>query len=72
MFHYVDKNDVVVYGGVEIPADVLAVIVHPTARVLWAFKEEFGRIQPIAFDESRVIWLTEEDLTRKDAAEKET
>ncbi len=72
MFHYVDKNDVVVYGGVEIPADVLAVIVHPTARVLWAFIQEQGRVQPVAYDESRVIWLTSEDLTREDAAEKET
>ncbi len=72
MFHYAQPGDVVVYGDVEIPADVLAVIVHPRARVLWAFIQEFGRIQPVAYDETRVIWLTEEDLTREDAAEKET
>ena len=72
MFHYAQPGDVVVYGGVEIPADVLAVIVHPTARVLWAFIQEHGRVRPVAYDETRVIWLLPEDLTREDAAEKET
>ena len=59
-------NDLVVLGGYEYDAAVLRSIADPENRLLWAFiKSEGGQtVQPVCFDETRVIWLTDNDLER--------
>lgn len=69
MFHYVQAGDVIVMDGVEIGADVLAAILHPDARLLWAFLKRNGQIHPVCYDEGRVIWIqAEEEKDEKDKA----
>ena len=62
-------GDVLVINGYEVDATILLDIVSPDKRVLWAFVayEEVKTIQPIPYDESRIIWLAEEDLIRSAA-----
>ena len=55
--------DTLVIDGLEVDGDVLKSILNPDNRVLWAFIKNEGRIQPVAYDESRVLWLQETDLT---------
>lgn len=63
----VRKSDVIVIGGFEIDGEVLRTIVNPDARTLWAFIKKDDKVQPVAYDEQRVIWLEETDLERVDA-----
>ena len=58
----VRKDDVLVFKGFEIDAEVLRAIVNPDVRVLWAFVKRGVQIQPVAYAEDRVIWLTEEEV----------
>lgn len=64
-YHYIEKGDVIVFDGMEIPSELVEVITRHDARLLWAFLNRDGIIQPIAFDETMVIWLTERDLQRE-------
>ena len=57
------KGDTIVIGDYSVSADVLEAILTPSARLLWAFLEKDGRIQPVAFDESKVIWLEDSDYS---------
>ena len=61
----VRTNDILVVNGYELDAAILADIVTPNKRLLWAFVENTdGSIQPVAYSEDRVIWLSKEDLKR--------
>lgn len=57
-------GDRLVYKGWELSAEVLAAIVTATdKRLLWRFIQQGSRIQPVALDESKVIWLDESSDT---------
>ena len=58
----VRKDDVLVFKGYEIDAEVLRAIVNPDVRALWAFVKRGAQIQPVAYSEEKVIWLTEEEV----------
>ena len=58
----VRKDDVLVFKGYEVDAEVLRAMIDPQPRVLWAFVRQGSRIQPIAYSEEQVIWLTEEEV----------
>ena len=59
--------DTIVIGQYEIDVDVLEQVLSPNNRVLWAFvKQHDGRIQPVPYDETRCIWLSEDDLVRNE------
>lgn len=62
----VRKSDILVINGYEVDASVLTGMVDPEKRILWAFvRADNGvDVQPVAYSEERVIWLTEEDLVR--------
>ncbi len=63
----VRRDDVLVVGGLELDGEVLRSIVDPTRRLLWCFvRSDQGDVQPIALDETRVIWLTDGDLVREE------
>ena len=63
----VEKYDVLLVDGVEVDGEILKSIVDTGKRLLWTFiKNESGDICPIALDETRVIWLTDSDLQRKE------
>jgi hypothetical protein len=63
----VRRGDTVVVAGHELDVTVLEQIVNPDPRVLWAFvRNDAGDVQPVAYDETRVIWLADEDLVRND------
>ena len=62
-------GEVLNINGYELDGDILAEIIAPKTkkRLLWAFvKSADGtRIAPVAYDETKVIWLSEEDLDRR-------
>ena len=61
----VQKDDTLVVEGWEVEASVLAEIIKPDKRVLWAFvKSEDGQLQPVPYTEDRVVWLQDGDLER--------
>jgi hypothetical protein len=60
----VGKQDVLVLGQYEVDATILAQMLDPRNRVLWATLECDGRLQCIPYDETRCIWLTDDDLVR--------
>ena len=62
----VRKDDVLIVNGMELDGEVLRSIVDPDKRLLWAFVREGGDTRPVAYAEDRVIWLTDEDLVRKE------
>lgn len=65
--HIVRRGDTIVVGGNELDAAVLEQLVNPDKRMLWAFvRNDSGDVQPVAYDETRIIWLADEDLVRSD------
>jgi hypothetical protein len=58
--------DTIVIGQYEVDVSVLQQMLDPRNRVLWAFVKRDGRVQACAYDETRVVWLTDEDLVRAD------
>ena len=65
----VGPNDVLLLGGYEITLDVLSAVINPDARLLWAFirsEKNPHLIQPVAYDEKRVVWIEESDLEHID------
>lgn len=61
-------GDVLLVGGYEVSAEVLIEMLAPDKRLLWAVVRNGEHdIQPVPYDESRVVWLTDEDLIRADA-----
>jgi hypothetical protein len=58
----VRKDDVLIFKGFEIDAEVLSAIINPDVRVLWAFVKKDAQIQPVAYSETQCIWLTEEEV----------
>jgi hypothetical protein len=58
--------DTIIIGEYEVEASVLQQMLDPRNRVLWAFVKRPGRVQAVAYDETRVVWLTDEDLVRAD------
>jgi len=63
----VQKDDVLIIGGVEIDAEILREIVNPTKRLLWAFVKKDGDVMPVAYSEAQCIWLSDDDLVRTEA-----
>jgi len=63
---YVRDDDVLVLGEYEISAAILKQVMKPDARVLWAFiaSENGDAVQPVPYDETRVLWLEDNDLDR--------
>jgi hypothetical protein len=60
----VRKDDVLVINGLELDVATLREMLSAKRRVLWAFVRQGGDVRPVCYDETRVIWLTEEDLER--------
>ena len=60
----INKNDTLVIGGYEIDASILADIIKPDKRLLWAFVANGDQVQPIAFSEEHCIWLLDSDLEK--------
>jgi hypothetical protein len=60
-----------VVAGYEVAADILAEIINPKARLLWAFEksDDGTRIMPVCYDETKVLWLTDKDIERKDGSD---
>lgn len=49
--------------GFIVDAEILAAVLDPRNRTLWAFVNDGkGRVQPTAYTEEQVIWLTPEDI----------
>ena len=64
----VQKDDVLIIGGVEVDAEILREIVNPQKRLLWYFiRRDNGDCQPVAVSEDQCIWLTDDDLVRTEA-----
>lgn len=59
----IQRDDVLIVGAYEFDANVLAQMLRPRVRALWAFiaNKESGNIQPVMYTEDRVIWLQDED-----------
>jgi hypothetical protein len=62
----VRSADTIIIGNYEVDASTLEQVLDPRNRVLWAFIERDGKVQPVAYVEDRVIWLTDEDLVRNE------
>ena len=61
----VSRDDVLVFKGMELDANILSEMLTGDKRLLWAFvKNADGDTQPISYSEDRVIWLTDDDLVR--------
>ena len=62
----VQQHDVLCITRFEIDAEILAAVLDPKNRCLWAFVHAEGgaKVQPTPFDESRVLWLEDSDLSR--------
>jgi hypothetical protein len=58
--------DTILIGTYEVDAGTLEQVLNPKNRVLWAFIERDGCVQPVAYTEDRVLWLTDEDLVRNE------
>jgi hypothetical protein len=66
----VGKRDIIEYRGRTISAAVLDAITDTNARLLWAFmKDADGNVQPVAYTEDKVIWMTDADVLRPDEVE---
>ena len=63
-------DDTVVIGDYAVSAEILATILNPDARLLWAFIEKNGKLQPIPYGEDKVIWLTDNDFSSPGLIEK--
>ena len=60
----VRKDDELVIGGLELEASILAAMLEPGKRLLWAFIHEGGDVRPAAYSEDQCIWLEPADLVR--------
>jgi hypothetical protein len=49
--------DTLVINGLEIDASILAAVIVPNNRLLWAFVRNGNTVQAVAYDEEKVIWL---------------
>ena len=58
-------------GDLEFDTETLLAMADPDARVLWAFirSKDGKRIQPVAYDERKVIWIEASDLERGEQLE---
>ena len=61
----VRKDDVLVVNGLALDGEVLKSMLTPSNRLLWAFVRKGDDVMPIAYDETRVIWLEDTDFARK-------
>ena len=61
----VHKDDVLVIGGLELEASILAAMLEPGKRLLWAFIHEGGDVRPAAYSEDQCIWLEPAYLDRR-------
>lgn len=58
-------GDTLLINGYKVDVTTLAEMLVPDQRVLWAFvRNGESDIRPVPYDERRVIWLSEEDLSR--------
>ena len=63
----VHDDDVLMVGSLALDGEVLKAIVNPKKRLLWYFmRNENGDVQPVALDETKVIWLTDNDCERSE------
>lgn len=60
------SGDVIVLDGYTLSVDILKEMIAPDKRLLWAFVRNGDNIQPVPYDEKRVLWLSEEDLVRNE------
>jgi len=60
----VTEQDTLLINGYRVSGEVLAMIIDPDPRVLWAFVRQNKNIQPIPYTEEKLIWLTPADLER--------
>jgi hypothetical protein len=64
---HVVAGDTLLINGYELDVATLVEMLSPGKRILWAFVRNGEHdIQPVPYDESRVLWLAEEDLVRSD------
>lgn len=68
-FH-VHSDDVISYKGWLIDTALLDAILDTKRRVLWAFvRNTEGNIQSVPYDETRCIWLSEDDIQQPNEVE---
>ena len=61
----IQQTDILEICGMEVDAEILAVVFATDTRALWAFVDDGkGRIQPTPFTEDQVIWLLPADVER--------
>lgn len=61
----VGPHDTIVFGDLEIDADILAMVLDTKVRGLWSFVlSDDGRVQPALYTEDRVLWLEDSDIKR--------
>ncbi len=61
-------GDTLLINGYSVDVTTLIEVLTLDRRVLWAFVRNGGRdIRPVPYDETRVLWLSEEDLLRSDS-----
>jgi hypothetical protein len=60
-------GDTLLLNGYRVDVTTLAEMLKPDQRVLWAFVRNGEHdIRPVPYDETRVVWLAEEDLVRSE------
>ena len=61
----VSQHDTLDICGYLVDAEILAAVLCPDNRMLWAFiSDGKGRVEPVAVDEEHCIWLQDSDLIR--------
>lgn len=64
----VQRDDVLVFKGMELDAGILDEMFTANKRLLWYFlKNKEGDVRPICVSEEQCIWLQESDLERTEA-----
>jgi len=59
----IKPDDEIELSGFIIDAEILASVLDPSVRALWAFVDDGkGNVQPVPYAEDRVIWLEEQDI----------
>lgn len=59
------QRDVIEVCGFEVDAEILAAVLDPENRLLWAFVHgPDGRVQPVGIGEDKCVWLEDSDLFR--------
>jgi hypothetical protein len=65
-----EANDILVYKGMDIDAEVLDSLLSANKRVLWAFvKNGEGDVRAVPYSEDQCIWMSESDIATPEEVE---